>query len=92
MSLTPFDVSTGMITIESKTAVAAHSGATATCTATIYYLWNLSSSSAMVNTNYTITAACSGTSLIERMSSGQLPSVQVPANGASLTRTVDVVF
>jgi hypothetical protein len=90
-TVTPID-SSGLTYSDSKTVLGARSGSTATCSITIYYSWNLANASAMVLTQYEVTAIGSGTSLVDRFSIGSLPTIVLPANGGSSSRTVNVTI
>ena len=83
----------GLMYTETKTSLAVRSGSTATCSnLTLYYAWSLADTSMPVNTQYEISAQGSGTSLVYRMSTGNLASVSLPANGTTLTRTINVTL
>jgi hypothetical protein len=83
---------TSLIGINEDASVAAtRSGSTATCTVTIPYSWNLSSSSSdRVSLSYSIIAGVPSTTvpLATRTSGQSLPQIKVPANGATTTETI----
>ena len=90
-SVSPIDVD-AIFTSDSETVLAVRNGSTATCSFPIRYAWNLSSGSTMVNTTYIVEATGTSASLFNRVSAGALPSVALPANAASLWRTINVTL
>ena len=86
------DVSSLNFIVENAEVVATRTGSTATCTVTIPYSWNLSSSSLdKVSLTYQIIAPVEATGaavLPSRLSEQGLGSISVPANGATTTETI----
>lgn len=91
-SLTPSDIGSGYFYVESKTVFATRSGNTASCSVTVPYSWQLSSATTPVTTTYTIMTQGTGSSLLDRISTGNLPSVTLPTNGTTLTRSVAITI
>jgi len=76
---------------EEASTVASRSGSTATCTVTIPYSWLLATpASDTVTIRYVIGVGTttSITSAATRSSNHNLPSIKVPANGATTTETI----
>jgi hypothetical protein len=77
---------------EQAGALATRSGSTATCTVNIPYSWTLNSASTdTVSLTYSIQApaeAAVSASFPNRTSTHSLPSIKVPANGATTTETI----
>jgi len=85
------DVSTLNFIAETASVTATRSGSTATCTVTIPYSWNLSSSTTdKVSLSYQIIAGVPSTTipLATRTSEQSLKTIAVPANGATTTETI----
>ena len=91
-SFMPTDIGSGYFFNEEKTVLAIHSGSTGSCSITVPYSWVLSSSTAPVSTTYTVSTSGTGSSLVNRISTGSLASVPLPANTTTLTRTVAVTI
>ena len=91
-SLTPSDIGSGYFYVEQKTVYATRSGNTATCSVTVPYSWQLSSASTPVSTTFMIMTEGTGSSLLNRVSTGNLPSVTLPANATTLTRAIAITI
>jgi hypothetical protein len=77
--------------LESASAKAAVKGSTATCAVTIPYSWPLKSASTdTVSLRYEVIASGAATAggLPNRISSQSLPTIKVPANGATTTENI----
>ncbi|MBV9302916.1 MAG: hypothetical protein JOY62_04200 [Acidobacteriaceae bacterium] len=84
------DVSSGRFMDEEASVAAKRTGNTATCSVTIPYSWPLSSASSdTVGLSYEVEAFSSTTTgALTRLSTQSLPSIKVPANGATTTETI----
>jgi hypothetical protein len=86
-----FDVTTQQTVRDTMTVAATRSGATATCKLTMFYSWSLASPATdMVSLDYLISAPSltAPTALPARESTQTLPSIKVPAVGATTTKTI----
>jgi hypothetical protein len=90
-TVTPLD-SGGYYYTDSKTVQATRSGSTATCSVIVYYSWVLTSPSDMVSTSYVVVTYGSSSGILQREAVGNLPLVALPANGGTVTRTVNVTL
>lgn len=77
---------------DSKTVLATRSGSTASCSVIIYYSWVLTSPSDMVSTSYAVTTYGNSSGILQREAVGNVPVVALPANGGTVTRTVNVTL
>lgn len=90
-SATTEDVAALNFIAETASVTATRSGSTATCTVTIPYSWNLTSSSSdKVSLTYSIIAGVSSTTVpvATRTSEQSLKTISVPANGATTTEAI----
>ena len=91
-TMTAIDASS-LVYSETKIVAATRTSNTATCSISVPYSWILASTgTAMVQTNYQVGTEGTGSSLVYRMATGTLPSVVLPANTTTLTRSVAVTI
>lgn len=79
--------------LANKTVRAVRTGSTATCTVPVYYSWLLSSPDQEISQTYTVTIVSNtGGTLYQATAASESGSVEMPANGGTVTKTVSVTL
>lgn len=83
---------TGLTITNAKLVKATRTGTTATCSPNINYSWAINNTNAIVAVQYAVFTEGDSSVLEEVQVNGGMPTIAVPPNGQTTSRTVDVTL